>query len=270
MFFFLYVGEQKAIAKGLLIHSHLIGSGDVDYGPSDREECKSQNDNGCKSNSSLKEATEFNKNEDIDCNIAESKNDDLSHNDKESMIDLLTSLKLEKYVPLFVEEDIGMRALELLTEDDLKSLGVKLGGRRILLDWIQKAKERERERERNSRMKAQRSERLMKKDSNSPRKRKGRSLELVGEKFKPSSSIKLLYSSGKTMLQNNFDSTDSETGMFLFLVYLKEISSNILFQQVMKKKFLRICTILRKRVTMQMMKQPMSQSKRMMLLLMNK
>lgn len=68
---------------------------------------------------------------------------DLSVNDKERMIELLNSLKLTKYIPLFVDEDIGMRALMLLTDDDLKSLGVKMGGRRVILDYTQKERERE-------------------------------------------------------------------------------------------------------------------------------
>lgn len=68
---------------------------------------------------------------------------DLSVGDKERMIDLLHSLKLTKYIDLFVEEDIGMRALMLLTDDDLKSLGVKMGGRRVILDYTQKERERE-------------------------------------------------------------------------------------------------------------------------------
>jgi hypothetical protein len=76
---------------------------------------------------------------------------DLSVNDKERMVELLNSLKLDKYIPLFVDEDIGMRALMLLTDDDLKSLGVKMGGRRVILDYTQKEKEREeKEREEKS------------------------------------------------------------------------------------------------------------------------
>jgi hypothetical protein len=68
------------------------------------------------------------------------------------MVELLNSLKLDKYIPLFVDEDIGMRALMLLTDDDLKSLGVKMGGRRVILDYTQKEKERE-EKEREERSK---------------------------------------------------------------------------------------------------------------------
>jgi len=66
----------------------------------------------------------------------------LSVTDKDRMVQLLDSLKLSKYISLFIDEDIGMRALMLLDEDDLKSLGVKMGARRVLLDYTQKERER--------------------------------------------------------------------------------------------------------------------------------
>ncbi|MGA7533643.1 MAG: adenylate/guanylate cyclase domain-containing protein, partial [Pseudolabrys sp.] len=45
----------------------------------------------------------------------------------------LEGLGLGKYVTVFAENDIDLRALRHLTEDDLKSLGLSLGHRRILL-----------------------------------------------------------------------------------------------------------------------------------------
>jgi class 3 adenylate cyclase len=45
----------------------------------------------------------------------------------------LEGLGLGKYVTVFAENDIDLRALRHLTEEDLKSLGLSLGHRRILL-----------------------------------------------------------------------------------------------------------------------------------------
>ncbi|MGR3762309.1 ATP-binding protein (plasmid) [Roseobacteraceae bacterium NS-SX3] len=48
----------------------------------------------------------------------------------------LSSLGLEQYCDVFRENDVGLRALPHVTEDDLKELGVSLGHRRILLSAI--------------------------------------------------------------------------------------------------------------------------------------
>ena len=45
----------------------------------------------------------------------------------------LVGLGLGKYVTVFAENDIDFRALRHLTDEDLKSLGLSLGHRRILL-----------------------------------------------------------------------------------------------------------------------------------------
>src|SRR5262245_58437803 len=47
--------------------------------------------------------------------------------------DWLEGLGLGKYVTVFAENDIDFRALRHLTEEDLKSLGLSLGHRKILL-----------------------------------------------------------------------------------------------------------------------------------------
>jgi class 3 adenylate cyclase/predicted ATPase/ABC-type transport system involved in cytochrome c biogenesis ATPase subunit len=49
---------------------------------------------------------------------------------------LLQELGLERYTPVFVENDVDLEALRLLTEADLERLGVSLGHRRKLLKAI--------------------------------------------------------------------------------------------------------------------------------------
>ena len=49
------------------------------------------------------------------------------------IVNWLVGLGLGKYVTVFAEYDIDFRALRHLTEEDLKSLGLSLGHRRILL-----------------------------------------------------------------------------------------------------------------------------------------
>eukprot|EP00899_Mesostigma_viride_P016700 jgi/Mesvir1/25030/Mv16969-RA.1 len=51
---------------------------------------------------------------------------------------LLVSLGLEKYLSLFVDEEIDMDALEQLEDEDLKELGVPMGPRRKLLSAIRR------------------------------------------------------------------------------------------------------------------------------------
>jgi hypothetical protein len=46
---------------------------------------------------------------------------------------LARRIGLGKYVTVFAENDIDYRALRHLTEEDLKSLGLSLGHRKILL-----------------------------------------------------------------------------------------------------------------------------------------
>ena len=50
----------------------------------------------------------------------------------------LELLGLGKYTTVLAENDIDLRALRHLTDEDLKSLGISLGHRRILLAAIDK------------------------------------------------------------------------------------------------------------------------------------
>ena len=50
----------------------------------------------------------------------------------------LESLELERYAEAFVENDVDLRVLPSLTEDDLKELGVSLGHRRLIQQEIAK------------------------------------------------------------------------------------------------------------------------------------
>ena len=61
--------------------------------------------------------------------------------DEEEMQRVLEDLGLSCYVAHLKEEAIGMKALRLLSEEDLISLGIKLGHRRILLDYLKTEKE---------------------------------------------------------------------------------------------------------------------------------
>lgn len=45
----------------------------------------------------------------------------------------LAAAGLSKYIPTFVEEKIDLEALMLLSEEDLKSMGIEMGPRRKLL-----------------------------------------------------------------------------------------------------------------------------------------
>ena len=55
--------------------------------------------------------------------------------------ELLTSAGLEKLIPLFAKEEIGLRAAQLLTDADLELLGVRLGTRVIIRDTIARLQE---------------------------------------------------------------------------------------------------------------------------------
>ena len=55
----------------------------------------------------------------------------------------LAELELGKYVEVFVENGVDLRALPHLTEDDLRELGVLLGHRRILLAAIASLQDQE-------------------------------------------------------------------------------------------------------------------------------
>ncbi len=48
----------------------------------------------------------------------------------------LEGLGLEKYVEIFIENEIGFDALAHLSEDDLKQLGLRMGPRKLLLAAI--------------------------------------------------------------------------------------------------------------------------------------
>jgi class 3 adenylate cyclase len=56
----------------------------------------------------------------------------------------LEELELGRYIEVFVENGVDLRALPHLTEDDLRELGVLLGHRRILLAAIASLQDRER------------------------------------------------------------------------------------------------------------------------------
>ena len=60
--------------------------------------------------------------------------------DIEKMATFLKGLKMEMYVNTFRDEAIGMDALLLLSDEDLKELGVKLGHRRLLMKHIRVCK----------------------------------------------------------------------------------------------------------------------------------
>jgi len=49
-----------------------------------------------------------------------------------SLLEFLQLFKLERYLPRFEEEEIDMRSLPLLSDQDLASLGLKMGPRRLL------------------------------------------------------------------------------------------------------------------------------------------
>jgi len=49
-----------------------------------------------------------------------------------SLLEFLQLFKLERYLPRFEEEEIDMRSLPLLSDQDLASLGIKMGPRRLL------------------------------------------------------------------------------------------------------------------------------------------
>lgn len=61
------------------------------------------------------------------------------------MMLFLAAHGLSEYVPLFNEEKIDLEALVLLTEQDLKSLGLPLGPRKKLMTAIEKRRARLRE-----------------------------------------------------------------------------------------------------------------------------
>ncbi len=52
------------------------------------------------------------------------------------MLDFLTAHGLERYAPLFQEQDVDLETLHILTEADLKELGLPLGPRKRLLNAV--------------------------------------------------------------------------------------------------------------------------------------
>lgn len=55
------------------------------------------------------------------------------------MATLLASLNLQRFADVFEREEIDGAALALLTDDDLKALGLPLGARRKLMAMVPKA-----------------------------------------------------------------------------------------------------------------------------------
>ena len=55
----------------------------------------------------------------------------------------LEGLDLEKYVDVFIENEVGLRDLPYITDDDLRELGLPLGPRRRIMGAIQSLVEAE-------------------------------------------------------------------------------------------------------------------------------
>ena len=53
-----------------------------------------------------------------------------SGSDDETLATFLAALSLDKYEPLFTKEEISLKDLALLSETDLKDIGVPMGPRR--------------------------------------------------------------------------------------------------------------------------------------------
>ncbi|KAL6050845.1 Serine/threonine-protein kinase, variant 2 [Balamuthia mandrillaris] len=120
--------------------------------------------------------------------------------DYEEMLVVLQQLGIAQYEPMFKEEAIGMRALQLLTDEDLKSLGIKLGHRRVLLDYLkeQKKKKKKEKEKKKMEMEAEEESRHNNNDkSNSRRRRRRRRTNeetpsgscITGAECKPSISL---------------------------------------------------------------------------------
>ena len=60
-----------------------------------------------------------------------------------SISEWLKSIDLEQYTPIFVENEVDFRTLQVLTDNDLKELGLPFGPRKRLLDSLAKAKQSE-------------------------------------------------------------------------------------------------------------------------------
>uniref|UniRef100_T1JIG7 SAM domain-containing protein n=1 Tax=Strigamia maritima TaxID=126957 RepID=T1JIG7_STRMM len=72
---------------------------------------------------------------------ADSLEDDDSSGDNEPIITFLASLGLSEFIPRFLDEQIDLDALLLLTDDDLRNIVQPLGPRRKLIQAIQDRKE---------------------------------------------------------------------------------------------------------------------------------
>lgn len=75
--------------------------------------------------------------DDAQCDDEEEVSDDDDDEGGEPIVMFLTALGFSEYAPLFQEEKIDLEALTLLTEDDLKALGIPLGPRRKLEKALQ-------------------------------------------------------------------------------------------------------------------------------------
>jgi class 3 adenylate cyclase/tetratricopeptide (TPR) repeat protein len=60
-----------------------------------------------------------------------------------SISEWLKNLDLEQYTPIFVENEVDFRTLQILTDNDLKELGLPFGPRKRLLDALANAKQPE-------------------------------------------------------------------------------------------------------------------------------
>src|SRR5262245_22857410 len=57
--------------------------------------------------------------------------------------ELLISLDLQQYISLFAENEVDLRTLQVLTDEDLKLLGLPFGPRKRLLNAVAQLKQRE-------------------------------------------------------------------------------------------------------------------------------
>ncbi|XP_023228635.1 Usher syndrome type-1G protein-like [Centruroides sculpturatus] len=71
--------------------------------------------------------------------------DDKEELDLTSLINFLSSQGLSEYIPIFTKEKIDLDTLYILTEDDLKSLGLPFGPRKKLSKALQERKPKEEE-----------------------------------------------------------------------------------------------------------------------------
>ncbi|XP_053662842.1 pre-mRNA splicing regulator USH1G [Anopheles marshallii] len=75
---------------------------------------------------------------DSDSDMDSSENDE---NDSNAILRFLSAFKLEDYYPIFQKNEIDMETLMMLTENDVKSLGLPLGPYRRLCNAIQERRE---------------------------------------------------------------------------------------------------------------------------------